>query len=104
MPAVIIFSKSWCPYSKKAKHVLLEVYNIQPAPYVVELDQHPHGALLQAALAETTGRRTVPNVMVIGKSLGGGDDIVGLDEQGELKSTIEKLGGKRIESVKKVSA
>lgn len=94
--AVIVFSKSYCPYSAKAKRILLETYSIVPPPHVVELDQHPLGHELQAVLAETTGRRTVPNVMVLGKSIGGGDDMAALDETGELAATLKRLAGKQI--------
>ncbi|KAJ5855785.1 uncharacterized protein N7529_009729 [Penicillium soppii] len=93
---VIIFSKSYCPYSKKAKSILLEHYSIQPKPFVVELDQHPLGPYLQALLGQNTGRRTVPNVLVNEKSIGGGDDIAALDQRDELASTLKSLGGKWI--------
>ncbi|KAL8976645.1 MAG: hypothetical protein Q9177_006809, partial [Variospora cf. flavescens] len=65
---IIIFSKSYCPYSKKAKDILLDKYTIVPTPYVVELDEHTLGPGLQAALEKSTGRRTVPNVLINGKS------------------------------------
>ncbi|KAF1993530.1 glutaredoxin [Amniculicola lignicola CBS 123094] len=93
---IIIFSKSYCPYSKKAKHILLNMYNINPAPFVVELDQHPLGAKLQETLAKSTGRRTVPNVLLMGKSIGGGDDIEVLHESRKLEDTIKSMGGSRI--------
>ncbi|KAF1923847.1 glutaredoxin domain-containing protein [Didymella exigua CBS 183.55] len=96
---VIIFSKSYCPHSKHAKHILLENYTITPAPYVVELDQHPLGARLQDTLAQMTGRRTVPNVLVQGKSIGGGDDMQELDETDRLIDTLRSLGGTRITGV-----
>ncbi|CAG8885784.1 unnamed protein product [Penicillium egyptiacum] len=96
---VIVFSKSYCPYSKKAKSVLLEHYSIEPKPFVVELDQHPLGPYLQALLAQSTGRRTVPNVLVSGKSIGGGDDIAALDQSDELASTLRQMGGKWIVDV-----
>ncbi|RAH45509.1 glutaredoxin [Aspergillus brunneoviolaceus CBS 621.78] len=96
---IIIFSKSYCPYSAKAKSILLDHYSITPAPFVVELDQHPHGRMLQAVLAETTGRRTVPNVLVNGKSIGGGDDVTALDGRDELTSTLRDLGGKWVQEV-----
>lgn len=70
-----------------------------PAPYVVELDQHPLGRDLQGVLGQSTGRRTVPNILVNGKSIGGGDDIAGMDEKGELASTLKKMGGKWIVDV-----
>ncbi|PYI18759.1 glutaredoxin [Aspergillus violaceofuscus CBS 115571] len=96
---IIIFSKSYCPYSAKAKSILLDHYSITPVPFVVELDQHPHGRMLQAVLAETTGRRTVPNVLVNGKSIGGGDDVTALNGRDELTSTLRDLGGKWVQEV-----
>jgi glutaredoxin len=99
---VIIFSKSYCPYSKKAKTILLHQYKINPPPYVVELDQHPLGPALQAALAKSTGRQTVPNVLINGRSIGGGDDIESLHQRGKLANTIKSMGGKRVVEVTKI--
>jgi glutaredoxin len=93
---VLIFSKTYCPYSKKAKGILLDKYTIDPPPYVVELDEHPLGAAIQDRLAVLTGRRTVPNIMVNGKSIGGGDDITALDNEKKLISTIKEYGGKGV--------
>ncbi|KAJ2987560.1 hypothetical protein NUW58_g4437 [Xylaria curta] len=93
---VVIFSKTYCPYSKRAKGVLLEKYIIEPAPYVVELDEHPLGSKLQALLAEKTGRKTVPNILVDGVSVGGGDDIAGLDTRKTLIDKFKSLGGKKL--------
>ncbi|KAL8717418.1 MAG: hypothetical protein Q9225_005332 [Loekoesia sp. 1 TL-2023] len=97
---IIIFSKSYCPYSKKAKDILLEKYTIVPTPYVVELDEHRLGPALQAALEKSTGRRTVPNVLINGKSIGGGDDVQKLDLDGELVGKVKGMGGKRIMEAK----
>lgn len=44
-----------------------------------------------------TGRKTVPNVMVYGKSIGGGDDIAALDRDKALADKITSLGGPRID-------
>jgi glutaredoxin len=96
---VIIFSKSYCPYSKKAKHILLEKYRIVPEPYVVELDLNPQGANMQDFLHRSTGRRTVPNILLMGKSIGGGDDIEELDQTDTLISKIKEMGGTRITEV-----
>ncbi|KAI9367702.1 glutaredoxin domain protein [Aspergillus egyptiacus] len=98
---IIIFSKSYCPYSKKAKAILLEKYSIVPAPFVVELDQHPFGQRLQVLLGENTGRRTVPNILVNGRSIGGGDDMVALDEHDELASRLKSLAGKWLQEVER---
>lgn len=100
----IIFSKSYCPFSKKAKHILLDLYDISPPPYVVELDHHELGAGLQAKLEKTTGRRTVPNVLINGKSIGGGDDVQELHEGDKIVEKITSMGGKRIVRVEKKAA
>ncbi|KAK3298969.1 thioredoxin-like protein [Chaetomium fimeti] len=93
---VIIFSKSYCPFSKMAKGVLLDKYIIEPTPFVVELDQHPLGAKIQAKLGEMTGRRTVPNIMIYGQSIGGGDDISDMDREKTLADKIASLGQSKI--------
>ena len=89
---VVIFSKSYCGFSKAAKHLLLEKYTISPPPRVVELDLHPQGAELQNYIASVTGRRTVPNVLVLKDSKGGADDMHALHEAGELASKFEEWG------------
>ena len=102
--SVIIFSKSYCPYSKRAKGILLEKYTISPAPYVVELDEHPLGKQLQDQLKVRTDRKTVPNIMVNGVSMGGSDEIVELDNADRLAAKIRDLGNKRVEITERFSA
>ena len=58
------------------------------------------GPQLQDTLMKMTGRRTVPNVLINGKSIGGGDDVERLDEQHELINKVRSMGGKRITEVK----
>ena len=96
---VIIFSKTTCPHSKRAKAILLDKYTITPAPYVVELNEHPMGARLQARLAELTNRRTVPNILINGVSIGGGDEIANLHSTKTLIEKVNNLGAKRITQV-----
>ncbi|GME24534.1 putative glutaredoxin domain protein [Neofusicoccum parvum] len=100
---IIIFSKSYCRFSAKAKRILLEEYSIVPTPYVVELDQHPLGAAIQAQLEKSTGRRTVPNVLINGRSIGGGDDIQALHIKGKIEETVRSMGGKRITEARPAS-
>jgi glutaredoxin len=84
----------------RAKRILLEKYSIDPAPYVVELDKHELGLGLQARLADLTGRRTVPNVLVNGVSIGGGDDVADLDEKKALGGKLREIMGKKKVEVK----
>ncbi|KAK0392318.1 hypothetical protein NLU13_1814 [Sarocladium strictum] len=93
---VTIFSKTYCPHSKRAKALLLDKYYVTPAPHVVELDEHPQGSNLQDALLRKTGRRTVPNILVHGVSLGGADELVALDEGRKLVDKFVELGRKEV--------
>ncbi|KAI9804314.1 MAG: hypothetical protein M1833_007121 [Piccolia ochrophora] len=97
---IIIFSKSYCPHSRRAKTILLEKYKIVPSPFVVELDTHPLGSQIQDALERTTGRRTVPNVLVNGRSVGGADEVVDLEDNNNLVNRLKSWGGKRVMEVK----
>lgn len=79
---VAIFSKSYCPYCRRAKRALL---GIGIAPVVVELDERADGAAIQAEVRKRTGQRTVPSVWYNGKHIGGGDDTVAGVESGLFK-------------------
>lgn len=58
------------------------------------------GKALQDLLAEKTGRRTVPNIVVgSAHSIGGNDNIWQMHESGTLAEEIKKFGGRRIISV-----
>ena len=70
---VAIFSKSYCPYSKRAKMALLRKGIL---PVVVELDEREDGSDIQKELLDMTGQKTVPSVWVNGKYIGGSDDTV----------------------------
>lgn len=49
------------------------------------------GSAIQNALYQMTGRSTVPNVFIRGKSIGGGDDTERLYKNGQLKVMVEGL-------------
>lgn len=66
---------------------------------MVEIDQHPLGTKLQSVLEKMTGRRTVPNILINGKSIGGGDDVEALDHESALADKIKSMGGKRVMEV-----
>ncbi|KAL3932883.1 MAG: hypothetical protein SGBAC_010643 [Bacillariaceae sp.] len=87
---VVLFSKPWCPFCRKA----LEALSIAglPKPYVVDLSQYPNTFDIQSTLASMTGRRTVPNVFVGGSSIGGGDETVALQAAGKLRPLLVKVG------------
>lgn len=91
--AVTVFSKTYCPYSRKAKSVLEStgesISSYIPA-HVVELDtMGERGSAIQEFLLEKTGQRTVPNVFINGAHIGGCDSILSLEESGDLKEKLK---------------
>ncbi|GJJ78961.1 glutaredoxin 3 [Entomortierella parvispora] len=86
--AVVVFSKSYCPYCTKAKNLLAQ---LGVKAYIIELDNEETGAAIQAYLLELTGQRTVPNIFISQKHIGGCDDLFKLEKSGELKTLIAKI-------------
>lgn len=81
--AIMIFSKSYCPFCKKVKKLFGEELNV---PYhAIELDHDPHGSDIQDHLKELTGQKTVPNVFVNGQHIGGCDATYAAYYQGQFK-------------------
>ncbi|KAM3399131.1 glutaredoxin-C4 [Capsicum galapagoense] len=72
-------------YCKKAKAVFKE---LKQKPYVVELDERDDGWNIQDAISEIVGRRTVPQVFINGKHIGGSDDTIEAYEKGELAKLL----------------
>ncbi|KAI8495489.1 PREDICTED: glutaredoxin-like [Branchiostoma belcheri] len=87
---VMVFSKSTCPFCMMAKDVLSEAG--VPQPKVLELDHIEEGQQVQDALFELTGIRTVPNIFISGKCIGGGTDTARLYETGELQQLLTEAG------------
>ena len=84
---VVVFSKSYCPYCKASKALL----NEKGAKYfLMELDQVEDGAVLQDALHEMTGQRSVPNIFIAKKHIGGNSDLQGKRE--ELDELLREAG------------
>lgn len=98
---VVIFSKSYCPYCKAAKGYIADAGQALagfPGATVFELDHMAAmGKQIQAYLAETTGRNSVPRVFIEGASVGGADDLSILAAEGELipliKAAMQKAAG-----------
>uniref|UniRef100_A0A7S4HWS1 Thioredoxin reductase n=1 Tax=Odontella aurita TaxID=265563 RepID=A0A7S4HWS1_9STRA len=91
---VVVFSKPWCPYCRRALEILAlnGVLESNPNMRVIDLAAHPRGRDVQGTLGKMTGRRTVPNVFVGGSSIGGGDETVALQNGGKLKGLLLKAG------------
>lgn len=83
---VLIFSKTTCPYCARVKGTL----DVLDAPYeAVDLNTRDDGAEIQALLLEMTGQRTVPNVFIKGKHIGGCDAVMALHAKSELVPMLQ---------------
>ncbi|KAJ9172714.1 hypothetical protein P3X46_015925 [Hevea brasiliensis] len=82
---IVIFSKSYCPYCMRAKRMFSELHE---QPYVVELDLRDDGAQIQYILLDLVGRRTVPQVFVNGRHIGGSDDLKAAVQSGQLQKLM----------------
>ncbi|PGH17768.1 glutaredoxin [Helicocarpus griseus UAMH5409] len=85
--SVVVFSKSYCPYCRATKDLL----NEQGASfYTLELDQVEDGAAIQDALQEISSQRTVPNIFISQKHIGGNSDLQA--RKAELPALLKAAG------------
>jgi glutaredoxin 3 len=68
MYKIVVFSKTHCPYCTDTKNLFSKL-NITIK--VHELDRMSNGSEIQSTLLEMTNQRTVPNVFINGKHVGG---------------------------------
>ncbi|KAI1197636.1 glutaredoxin 3 [Nemania serpens] len=85
--AVAVFSKSYCPHCNATKRLL---DSVGAKYHLVELDQVDDGALIQNALLEISGQRTVPNIYIGQKHIGGNSDLQA--KSGSLKPLLKEVG------------
>ena len=78
MQAVKMYTTAYCPYCTRAKQVLQAkgVAQIEE----IRIDTDPEQ---RAVMMEATGRRTVPQIFI------GCDDLVALDQRGELVPLLQ---------------
>ena len=76
--AVTMYATGWCGFCARAR-ALLERKGIEWTE--INLEDEPER---RAEMIERSGRRTVPQIFIDGKPIGGYDDACELDESGEL--------------------
>jgi glutaredoxin 3 len=83
MPAKVeIYFATYCSYCHRA----LRLLDSKKVPYErIDVTDDPER---RAWLREVTGRRTVPQIFIDGKSVGGSDDLHALDEAGKLDKML----------------
>ena len=77
-----MYSSSWCGYCARARRLLkskgVEIEEI-------DVDERPSG---RAEMIARSGRRTVPQVFIGDKHVGGSDDLLALDASGGLEPLL----------------
>ncbi|KAI8605010.1 thioredoxin-like protein [Dissophora ornata] len=87
---VMVFSKTYCPYSAAAKKLLRSYTNDIE---VLEVDLEDQSADIKKVLTKIShGHSTFPSIFFNGESIGGRDNLQALDNNGELKPRLESLG------------
>ena len=81
---VKLYTTQVCPYCYAAKALLKK----RDVPYE-EIDVTGDPAKRQW-LVEATGRRTVPQIFIDEKPIGGSDDLHALDRSGELEKLLHR--------------
>lgn len=78
MANVIVYTTDYCPYCVRAKNLLRH-----KGVAFDEINVGDDDALREKMVAES-GRRTVPQIFIDGKPIGGFDELYALDQDGEL--------------------
>ena len=82
-PAVTLYVSDWCPYCQRAKGLLTQK-NVDFSEINVEDDPK-----LRQEMIARSNRRTVPQIFIGDKHVGGCDDLFELDRSGELDRLIQ---------------
>lgn len=80
---VLMYSKSWCPYCQRAK-ALLDHKGVSFEE--VDIESHPER---REEMIQRSGRRTVPQIFIGERHIGGSDDLYGLEAAGRLDRLLQ---------------
>jgi glutaredoxin 3 len=85
MVKIIMYSTATCPYCIRAEQLLHRkgVTEIEK----IRVDLQPE---LRAEMMEKTGRRTVPQIYIDDRHIGGYDELATLDRAGQLDKLLAK--------------
>ena len=84
MSEVVIYTTMMCPYCFRAKQ-LLEEKGVNYTEIDVGMDPDMRAEMLQ----RSGGKRTVPQIFIAGKHIGGSDELYALDRGGKLDPLLQ---------------
>lgn len=85
MANIIIYSTGTCPYCINAKE-LLDSKGVQYKEIRIDKEEGKRDEMLRIS----NGRRTVPQIFIDNKHIGGFDDLKSLNDKGELDPLLHK--------------
>jgi len=83
MTEIILYTKDYCPYCKRAK-ALLRSKCVEFTEFDIQTDP----ALVDEMISRSGGRRTVPQIFVGDTHVGGASDMFELHQKGELDALL----------------
>ena len=83
MAKVEIYTTNYCPFCIRAKSLLK-----RKGIAFEEIDVTDDDAMREKMIELSGGRRTVPEIFINGKSVGGYDELSALDARGELDAML----------------
>ena len=86
-PPITLYVTGWCPYCQRAKALL---DGKQLAFNEIDVDEDPK---LRQEMTARSGRRTVPQIFIGERHVGGCDDLYALESKGELDQLVSTLSG-----------
>jgi len=81
--AVTVYVSGWCPYCQRATGLLAQK-NVEFSEINIEDDEK-----LREEMYARSNRRTVPQIFIGDKHVGGCDDLFELDRSGELDRLLQ---------------
>jgi len=81
---IVMYTTNWCPYCERARRLLrtkgatFEEIDVESAPEK------------RAEMLARSGRRTVPQIFIGDRHVGGSDDLAALNDAGELDALIRR--------------
>lgn len=82
-PHVLMYSKSWCPYCERARSLLSRK---GVSFEEIDIEAHPER---REEMVRRSGRRTVPQIFIGERHIGGSDDLHELDAAGSLDRLLQ---------------
>jgi len=82
-PGITIYAAGWCPYCQRAKNLLVQK-NLRFIEINVEDDPK-----FRDEMVKRSGRRSIPQIFIGERHIGGCDDLFALDRSGELDRLIQ---------------